>query len=58
MTTEKDFARLRGGGENRRRILRDIVPFEVTLEFADEAPLRKFLSDRLFKAREKKFSGK
>jgi tetraacyldisaccharide 4'-kinase len=32
-----------------------IVPFAVTLEFEDAARLRKFLSDRLFKAREKKF---
>jgi len=51
VTTEKDLARLRGsagaGG---------IVPFPVTLEFDDGATgLRKFLSDRLFKARDKKF---
>jgi hypothetical protein len=38
--------------------LHDIVPFKVTLEFADAAALRKFLSDRLFKAREKKFEAK
>jgi tetraacyldisaccharide 4'-kinase len=49
VTTEKDLARLgsRAG---------DIVPFAVTLEFDDAAGLRKFVSDRLFKAREKKFS--
>jgi tetraacyldisaccharide 4'-kinase len=48
VTTEKDLARLgsRAG---------DIVPFAVTLEFDDTAGLRKFVSDRLFKAREKKF---
>lgn len=53
VTTEKDFARLRGGSELPARV-RDIVPFKVALEFADGASLRKFLSDRLFKAREKK----
>jgi tetraacyldisaccharide 4'-kinase len=55
VTTEKDFARLRGGSE-MPALVRDIVPFKVALEFADVADLRKFLSDRLFKAREKKFS--
>ena len=54
VTTEKDFARLRGGGE-MPDYLREIVPFKVTLEFAEAAPLRKFLSDRLFRARERKF---
>jgi len=54
VTTEKDFARLRGGTE-APAFIRDIVPFKVTLEFADAAPLRKFLADRLSKAREKKF---
>ena len=51
VTTEKDLARLRGseGAEG-------IMPFPVTLEFDDVAGLRKFLSDRLFKAREKKFT--
>jgi hypothetical protein len=29
----------------------------VTLEFDDAAQLRKFISERLFKAREKKFRG-
>jgi tetraacyldisaccharide 4'-kinase len=54
VTTEKDFARLSGGSEIPA-LVRDIVPFKVALEFADGASLRKFLSDRLFKAREKKF---
>jgi tetraacyldisaccharide 4'-kinase len=53
VTTEKDFARLRGAGE-QSTLITDIVPFKVTLQFADEAPLRKFLADRLFKARENK----
>ena len=48
VTTEKDLARL-GSRAN------DIVPFAVTLEFDDAAGLRKFVSDRLFKAREKIF---
>jgi tetraacyldisaccharide 4'-kinase len=30
------------------------VPFAVTLEFDDPALLRKFVADRLFKARERK----
>jgi tetraacyldisaccharide 4'-kinase len=55
VTTEKDFARLRGSGEIPE-YLREILPFKVALAFADAAPLRQFLSDRLFKAREKKFS--
>jgi tetraacyldisaccharide 4'-kinase len=54
VTTEKDLARLRS-----RAALPDwakaIVPFAVTLEFEDAAGLRKFVSDRLFKARDKKF---
>jgi tetraacyldisaccharide 4'-kinase len=57
VTTEKDFARLRGGGEIPDH-LPEIVPFKVTLEFAVTTPLRKFLSDRLFKAREKKFGAR
>jgi tetraacyldisaccharide 4'-kinase len=32
-----------------------IVPFAVSLEFADAVALRRLVSDRLFKAREKKF---
>src|ERR1700754_835147 len=55
VTTEKDFARLRGGSEEPA-LVRDIVPFKVALEFGDAPRLRKFLTDRLFKAREKKFS--
>ncbi|HLZ03282.1 MAG TPA: tetraacyldisaccharide 4'-kinase [Bradyrhizobium sp.] len=51
VTTEKDFARLCRPRETPAA-LRDIVPFAVTLEFADAAPLKKFLADRLFKARE------
>jgi tetraacyldisaccharide 4'-kinase len=47
VTTEKDLARLRDWSQQ-------IVPFPVTLEFDDPALLRKFVADRLFKARERK----
>jgi tetraacyldisaccharide 4'-kinase len=47
VTTEKDLARLRDRSQQ-------IVPFPVTLEFDEPALLRKFVTDRLFKAREKK----
>jgi len=47
VTTEKDLARLRNWSQH-------IVPFPVTLEFDDPALLRKFVADRLFKARERK----
>jgi tetraacyldisaccharide 4'-kinase len=47
VTTEKDLARLRDWSQQ-------IVPFPVTLEFDDAALLRKFVADRLFKARESK----
>jgi tetraacyldisaccharide 4'-kinase len=50
-TTEKDFARLMAAGE---ALTRDIVPFKVTLEFADVQNLRTFLADHLFRARAKK----
>ena len=52
VTTEKDLARLRGSEAGAGK---DIVPFAVTLDFDDAAALRTFVSDRLFKAREKKF---
>ncbi len=54
VTTEKDLARLRTG-ERLPDWAKDIVPFAVTLEFDDAAGLRKFVTERLFKAREKKF---
>ena len=54
VTTEKDLARLRHHGE-LPAWARDIVSFVVTLEFDDGAALRKFLSERLFRAREKRF---
>ena len=54
VTTEKDLARLWTPG-GMPFWAKDIVPFAVTLEFDDAVGLRKFVSDRLFKAREKKF---
>jgi tetraacyldisaccharide 4'-kinase len=54
VTTEKDLARLRTGGE-LPPWAKQIVPFAVTLEFADAAKLTSFVTDRLFRAREKKF---
>lgn len=54
VTTEKDLARLQSGGEVPEWA-RDIVPFAVTLQFEDAALLRKFVTDRLFKARDRKF---
>ena len=55
VTTEKDVARLRGATEPPA-FDSEIVPFAVTLEFSDAAGARRFLSDRLFKARERNFA--
>jgi tetraacyldisaccharide 4'-kinase len=54
VTTEKDLARLRTA-VGVPDWVREIVPFAVTLAFEDAAKLRTFVTDRLFKAREKKF---
>jgi len=54
VTTEKDLARLRRVG-GLPSWAGDIVPFAVTLEFDDVAKLRTLVTDRLFKARAKKF---
>ena len=54
VTTEKDLARLGVGGQFAK-YANDIVPFAVTLEFDDAAKLRSFVTDQLFKARDKKF---
>jgi len=56
VTTEKDLARLRRGGE-LPGWAQEIVPFPVTLAFDNPAKLRRFVSERLFKARENKFLG-
>jgi tetraacyldisaccharide 4'-kinase len=54
VTTEKDLARLRSGGK-LMPAARDIVPFAVTLRFDDEPKLLRFVTDRLFKSRAKKY---
>jgi tetraacyldisaccharide 4'-kinase len=57
VTTEKDFVRLRSAaGLSPEQP--DIVPFAVTLEFEDAGAVRKFLSNRLFQAREAKFDAR
>lgn len=55
VTTEKDLARLRTA-QGLPSWASAIVPFAVTLEFDDPGRLRKFVSERLFQAREKKFN--
>jgi tetraacyldisaccharide 4'-kinase len=50
VTTEKDFARL---GPGVGTFLREVVPFKVTLEFQAVEDLKKFLAERLFRARQK-----
>jgi tetraacyldisaccharide 4'-kinase len=57
VTTEKDLARLRGG-EGDAAAARDVLAFQVTLEFEDAARFRSFVSDRLFKARENKYQAR
>jgi tetraacyldisaccharide 4'-kinase len=54
VTTEKDFARLQTNGEVPGWA-RAIVPFAVTLEFDDAALLRRFVTERLFTARDRKY---
>jgi len=54
VTTEKDLARLRDAG-GLPRWAQDIVPFAVTLQFDSAVILRKFVAERLFQARAKKF---
>ncbi|HEY3679320.1 MAG TPA: tetraacyldisaccharide 4'-kinase [Bradyrhizobium sp.] len=56
VTTEKDLGRLRSGEGGAG--LENIVPFAVTLEFDDAAVLRKWVSEQLFKAREKKYGAR
>ena len=55
VTTAKDLVRLRAGGEGIPGWAEGIQPFAVTLEFTDAAQLRHFISERLFKARDKRF---
>ncbi len=55
VTTEKDLARLQRAGR-LPEWAQSIVPFAVTLAFDDQDALRKFVTARLFKARERKFN--
>ena len=55
VTTEKDLVRLRKKGELPVSV-REIRMLPVTLEFADEKTLRRFLDERLFDARQKKLA--
>ena len=57
VTTEKDLVRLRKKGELPVSV-REILTLPVTLEFADEKTLRRFLGERLFAARQKKFTAR
>jgi tetraacyldisaccharide 4'-kinase len=52
VTTEKDLARLAVGGALPPSA-QGIIPFPVTLEFDSAPDLRRFVSDRLFRARSK-----
>ena len=54
VTTEKDLARLRPAG-GLPHWAKDIVPFAVKLEFDSAVNLRRFVSERLFRARDGKF---
>jgi tetraacyldisaccharide 4'-kinase len=53
VTTEKDLARL--GAGKLPPWAQSIVPFPVKLEFDSVVKLRRFVSDRLFRARDGKF---
>jgi tetraacyldisaccharide 4'-kinase len=55
VTTEKDLARFWTNGAVPARA-EAIVPFAVTLAFDDPMQLRRFVTERLFTARERKFS--
>jgi tetraacyldisaccharide 4'-kinase len=55
VTTEKDLARLWSGG-GLPNWAKAILPFAVTLEFDDPSALRKFVSARLFEARQERTS--
>jgi tetraacyldisaccharide 4'-kinase len=57
VTTEKDLARMRGG-EGGAGPARDIAAFAVALQFDDVATLRKFVSEQLFRAREKQYQSR
>ncbi|WP_426436793.1 tetraacyldisaccharide 4'-kinase [Bradyrhizobium genosp. P] len=53
VTTEKDLARLRGA-DGLPVWAQAIVPFPVMLQFEDAAALRRFVTDQLFRARDRR----
>ncbi|OKO73907.1 tetraacyldisaccharide 4'-kinase [Bradyrhizobium sp. NAS96.2] len=53
VTTEKDLTRLRGP-DGVPASAQAIVPFAVTMQFDDAAALRRFVTDQLFKARDRR----
>ncbi|MES5484229.1 tetraacyldisaccharide 4'-kinase [Bradyrhizobium sp. INPA03-11B] len=53
VTTEKDLTRLRGP-DGMQASAQAIVPFAVTMQFDDAAGLRRFVTDQLFKARDRR----
>jgi tetraacyldisaccharide 4'-kinase len=57
VTTEKDLARLHDAGE-LPPWAQGVVSFPVRLEFDSASKLRRFVSDRLFRARDQKFRGR
>ncbi|WP_050628544.1 tetraacyldisaccharide 4'-kinase [Bradyrhizobium viridifuturi] len=56
VTTEKDLARLRDP-QGMSASAQAIVPFAVTMQFDDAAALRRFVTDQLFKARDRRLRG-
>jgi tetraacyldisaccharide 4'-kinase len=50
VTTEKDMARLRSDAQLASRV-KDVVAFAVSLDFSDDAMFRRFVAERLVKAR-------
>jgi len=56
VTTEKDLTRLHRPAEGLPCWANAIVPLPVTLEFADQARLRAFTTERLFKARARRLA--
>ncbi|MBR0696827.1 tetraacyldisaccharide 4'-kinase [Bradyrhizobium lablabi] len=56
VTTEKDIARLRGVDGLPAKV-QAIVPFAVTLQFEESAQVRRFVTDQLFKARNRRLRG-
>ena len=54
VTTEKDLVRF--GKKGELGVASEVLTLPVTLRFDDEKTLRRFLDERLFAARQKKFA--